>query len=230
MLLPPSALLLIALAFIPATASAVAGQESRGVVIYDGPITPERNRQLFEDLANPEVERLVIRSSGGDVEAGIALGHRVFEAELDVEVRDYCLSSCANYVFPAGRRKIIPTGAVVAWHGSYRHLQITDQWRDDIAYRMRELGEDAPTAERRAHRDMLRLVSLEQALFERIGVDGYLCWAGKLPPFDAPDYYVLSAVDMARFGVVNVEASPDYPPAELPELGVHLIHVRLALD
>jgi hypothetical protein len=76
---------------------------------------------------------------------------------------------------------------------------------------------------------MLHLVALEQALFDRIGVDGYLCWVGKMPPYEAPDYYVLSAADMARFGVEDIEAPADYPPAELPGLDLHLIHVRLGV-
>jgi hypothetical protein len=32
---------------------------------------------------------------------------------------------------------------------------------------------------------------------------------------------------MARFGVGDVVAPPGYPPDDLPDLGVHLIHVRL---
>jgi hypothetical protein len=177
-------------------------------------------------VARP-VERLVISSRGGGVEAGIALGRWVRERGLDVEVADVCLSSCANYVFTAGARKILRPGAVVGWHGSYTHLLETGQWTDDVAYRIRAYGEDGPTARLNARRMVERLVRMERAFFDEIGVDGYICWVGKMPPYDAPDYYTLSVPDMARFGVTGVAAPARYPDGAGQGLDVHLIHVDL---
>ncbi|MBF4386130.1 peptidase, partial [Vibrio anguillarum] len=34
-----------------------------------------------------------------------------------VEVNDYCLSSCANYVFTAGKIKYISNRAIIGFHG-----------------------------------------------------------------------------------------------------------------
>lgn len=109
---------------------------SAGIVYYAGTISAERNRRFFASNREQPVERLVITSNGGEVEAGIALGEWVFEHQLDVEIESYCLSSCANYVFPAGRNKFIREGAVVAWHGNYHHLAATGLWTDDINSRM----------------------------------------------------------------------------------------------
>ena len=60
---------------------------------------------------------LVIKSAGGDILAGIKLGRWVYQNQLDVKVNKYCLSSCANYVFPAGKNKILTQYALLAWHG-----------------------------------------------------------------------------------------------------------------
>ena len=37
---------------------------------------------------------------------------------FDVEIVDYCVSSCANYVFVAARTKRVLPGGAVAWHGN----------------------------------------------------------------------------------------------------------------
>lgn len=209
------------------TLSAVAAGHGSGVVHYDGPISAEHNLQFFERIAGRPLQRLSITSSGGDVAAAIALGEWVFAQRLDVEVPDYCLSSCANYVFPAGRRKIIRAAAVVAWHGNYRHLEQTGLWRDDVTLRMRRDGEDEQTATRYVREQLEYLVGLERDFFARIGVDEYLCWVAKQPPYDVPDYYFLSTQDMARFGVKQVQAPPDYVQTDVTRFAERIEYVRL---
>lgn len=201
-----------------------------GTVYYAGPISAGLNQQLFTAVKGNTVKRLVITSSGGEVEAGIALGLWVFDRGLDVEVTDYCLSSCANYVFPAGRRKSITPGAVVAWHGNYHHLQHTGLWRDDIASRMARHGEDAATAEVHVREFVDRLVNLERDFFAHIGVNEFICWIGKLPPYNAPNYYFLSRHDMARFGVAPVQTPPDYENTDVADFSDHIKFITLSAD
>lgn len=61
---------------------------------------------------------MVISSGGGEINAGMKMGYWVFDNQIDVVVNGMCMSSCANYIFPAGHRKIINNGSIVAWHGS----------------------------------------------------------------------------------------------------------------
>lgn len=214
--------LLLLILFLPARAAAA----PEPVALYRGPIDAERNAAFFRDVAGRAVERLRITSSGGSVEAGIALARWVHRNNLDVVVDDHCLSSCANYVFPAGARKVIRPGAVVAWHGSYRHLVETGLWRDDVAYRMEAHGEDRATARRRARAEAERLAALEDAFFAEIGVDPRLCWFAKVAPYHVPDYYTLSVDGMARFGVTGVEAPDGYPPDDPARPGLHVTVIR----
>jgi len=197
------------------------------VVYYNGSISTEKNRRFFAAMADRPVKRLVITSSGGEVEAGIALGVWVFERRLDVEVAEYCLSSCANFVFPAASRKFIAPGAVVAWHGNYHHLKATGLWTDDIALRMQRYGEDAVTARERARALMDRLVRLERDFFAHIGIDQYLCWIGKMPPYNVPNYYFLSREDMAGFGVSQVQTPPGYENTDVSGLNASVVFIRL---
>ncbi|MDH3526247.1 MAG: hypothetical protein OEN52_10410 [Gammaproteobacteria bacterium] len=200
---------------------------SNDVAYYKGPISLQENRRFFAAVANRPVRRLVITSSGGEVEAGIALGRWVFGQRLVVEVPEYCLSSCANYVFPAAGRKLIAPGAVVAWHGNYHHLKATGLWTDDIAARMQRYGEDAVTARDRAHVEMERLVQLERDFFAGIGVDQYLCWIGKMPPYNVPNYYFLSREDMAGFGVTQVQTPAGYEHTEVTGLDASVEFISL---
>ncbi|MDH3888452.1 MAG: hypothetical protein OEU78_08120 [Gammaproteobacteria bacterium] len=198
-----------------------------GVAYYSGPISAEQNQRLLEVVQGKVVKRLVITSSGGEVEAGITLGLWVFNHRLNLEVQEYCLSSCANYVFPSGHHKFIDAGAVVAWHGNYNHLKQTGLWQDDIASRMVRHNEDAATARIQLREDVERLVGLESDFFERIGVNEYLCWIGKAPPYNAPNYYFLSREDMAHFGVTHVQTPPGYESTDVSGFSDHIMYIKL---
>jgi hypothetical protein len=220
------ALILALVACIANPASADTGLAAE-VAYYTGPISAEQNQRFFETVQGKSIRRLVITSSGGEVEAGIALGLWVFDRRLDIEVPEYCLSSCANYVFPAGHHKSIGTGAVVAWHGNYNHLKQTGLWQDDIPGSMKRHGVDAATARGLVHEEVERLVGLERDFYAHIGVNEYLCWIGKMPPYNAPNYYFLSSQDMARFGVTQVQTPPDYAATDVSDLSEHIIYLRL---
>jgi hypothetical protein len=163
----------------------------------------------------------------GEVEAGIALGLWVFEHGLNIDIPEYCLSSCANYVFPAGQKKSIGAGAIVAWHGNYNHLKQTGLWKDDIVGRMERYGEDTATAEAHVRKEVGRLVRLEHDFFIRIGVNEYLCWIGKILPYNAPNYYFLSRQDMARLGVAHVQTPPGYEDTDVSDFSEHVIYIKL---
>jgi len=158
------------------------------------------------------------------------LGLWVFRQKLTLEVRDYCFSSCANYVFTAATRKIIRTGAVVAWHGNYHHLLDTGLWRDDVPARMQRTGESRAIASQRVLEQVQDLVKREKEFFATIGVDQYLNWIGKMPPYSAKNYYFLAPPDMARFGVRQVETPAEYPNTDTSRYDVSIEFVRLNKD
>ena len=221
---------LLALMLLFATPAVADIRLAAGAAYYSGPISAELNQQFFAAVKGNAVKRLVITSSGGEVEAGIALGLWVFDRRLNVEVTDYCLSSCANYVFPAGHRKSIAPGAIVAWHGNYHHLQQTGLWRDDIAVRMERHREDAATAEVHVRELVDRLVNLERDFFAHIGVNEFICWIGKLPPYNAPNYYFLSRQDMARFGVSHVQTPADYENTDAADFSDPIRYITLSAN
>lgn len=68
-------------------------------------------------VARGQVTRLVVSSGGGDTVEGRHVGRWVRDMALVVEVDVICFSSCADYVFPAGRARVIRADAFVGWHG-----------------------------------------------------------------------------------------------------------------
>jgi hypothetical protein len=218
------AAILIACLSLPAGSDSAAGDAT---AVYRGAISAENNAGFFARVADLPVRLLLIDSGGGDVAAAIELADWVHARQLDIAVTGVCLSSCANYVFPAARHKEIRAGAIVAWHGNYHHLAHTGLWRDDVLLRMQRDGEDRQTATRYVQSQVARLVALERDFFARIGVDEQVCWIGKQPPYNVADYYFLSAADMARFGISRVQVPAGYTATDPDRFEANIVYLQL---
>ncbi|MFC4728190.1 hypothetical protein [Coralloluteibacterium thermophilus] len=168
-------------------------------LVYRGPIEAwgfEQAHALLE--MDVGIRRLAIASGGGSIEIGMLLGALVRDHGLDVRIlAPGCYSSCANYVFPAGRRKTIDPGAVVAWHGS----AIQERW-------------DVPDEHEEALELYLAEARARQAAFFRsIGVDEQVTVIGQ--QLGCACTWFLTAEDMARFGIRDVEVPPGYAATQV---------------
>jgi hypothetical protein len=165
------------------------------VLVYRGALSQENNERLFElyDTARIKPELLRITSSGGDVNLGMDLGEWVFQRHLDVEVVGYCFSSCANYVFLAGRRKVLNPDSILLWHGG--SLQKGNE--EELVRLGGEQG--------KAYFDNWR--KREDAFFKTIHIDQRILTYGQTASHAVRGTaagYDYSIADMAKFGVVNV--------------------------
>lgn len=164
-----------------------------GVLHWQGDLTTaavKRAGSLMDD-ADPPVRLISIESGGGDVAAGIALGTWMLANKIDVEVVGRgCVSSCANYIFIAGRNRRIAPGAVVAWHGSAIQLDWGGRENADRRSMLRQLRE--------AQRKFFALTTVD----ERVTVVGQ--------DLACQCTWILSVADMARFGIDRVDAPVDY--------------------
>lgn len=163
----------------------------------EGPITAKTAQRFQEALAAQTISRVQLNSGGGDVEPAIDIASAIFTNGLDVEVVGDCLSSCANYLFPAGNHKIISGPGVVGWHGNIQHLVYLHESGERVMVE--------PT-----YQALLATAQREAEFFAMIGVDPFVCWFGKVEPFKIRNFYFLSVADMARFGITNVTARQDY--------------------
>jgi len=89
---------------------------------------------LSDDAVNDFVEKIsslpndghpdvVIRSAGGKVDLGMAMGEAIQQRRASVYAFGFCGSSCANYVFlPAPRRVLLKDTLLVFHGGLYRSM------------------------------------------------------------------------------------------------------------
>ncbi|MEX5747671.1 hypothetical protein [Massilia sp. X63] len=183
-----------------------------GELHYDGVLEQDANERLFAlyDSLGEKPSRLVITSVGGDVEVGLDLGEWASAKGLDVRVPAYCLSSCANYVFTAGARKIVAHDAIVGFHGGLSSATFKIEGDMKPVY-------DAMTKEAQSafladvKKDFQPTLERETTFFKRIGVRQEITTYGQAARFkrtlEGADVFTFSCEGFARFGVDRIEVT-----------------------
>ncbi|MCP4779743.1 MAG: hypothetical protein GY877_03080 [Hyphomicrobium sp.] len=203
-------------------------------IFYRGDVSQASWKAFKYAIANgaiTDVRKIVINSGGGDTQYGRKLGSWVFEQNLIVEVEGGCFSSCANYVFPAGRKKVIRQGAFVGWHGSEAQWRIMgeDPISKSMEAKMKERlrsqnvlsrPELAGTEELKKlveHGWRLSIDGLKKSLddedrfFEKLGLENTFTIYGDLPEHrknfenSGKKGWTFSLEDMEQFGITNVQ-------------------------
>jgi hypothetical protein len=189
-----------------------------GGLYYDGWIADAGAKRLIALYEAQEIKPtlLRIRSVGGSIDAGMEIGEFIHRNQIAVHVVDYCMSSCANYVFTAGKYKVLSPGALVAWHGS----AIQKVWRLSPASR-KQLKEKYPCKSQetcdselaeieeklmRGHEVSASLAASrvrQRAFFDSIGVDETVTVYGQ-DVVECRCFWTFSIDDMQHFNINNV--------------------------
>lgn len=176
-------------------------------ITYRGDFIPDSAQRVLAVAGSHPVRRLRIWSGGGEVGGAIDTARWVHRNGIDVIVDGPCLSSCANYIFPAGREKYIVGEGYVAWHGNLQHRLYQD------AHGLRKLeGEQALFAP---------FAARERAFYADMGLNGYIAWFGKMAPYHTWNFYFLSQADMEYFGLTNLHVRGDYLTTDLSNINRH---------
>ena len=95
--------------------------DEKNVLRFNGTINSENFAALkrIYDSASEKPTLLRINSGGGKGRAGLEMGDWIREHDLDVYVKKKCMSACANFIFPAGNRKMLSENAILLWHGGH---------------------------------------------------------------------------------------------------------------
>lgn len=172
--------------------------EQSNALVFQGTLSKAANERIFKLYKNARVkpQLLKISSDGGDINLGMELGDWVFRNHLDVEILDRCFSSCANYVFTAGRVKILNPGSILLWHGGAHQQNLEEQ--------LRQLN--ITSEEGKVYLDTWR--KREDAFFKTIGVDPAITTYGQtaahIDRSKNTAGYDYSIEDMAKFGITDV--------------------------
>jgi hypothetical protein len=189
---------------------------------YSGLITHEANEGVFDlyRSASPKPQVLLIESQGGSAGAGLELGAWVFENGLHVQIDTYCFSSCANYVFPAGRTRVLAAHAALMWHGGVTQPITPEELSGVLDETLAGLPEEQRREflEQHSREELLEqlrqsltaIVARESYFFRRIGVDQRITTLGHLYEREllrGEGFYMgwdFSLEDMARLGIRDV--------------------------
>ena len=166
-------------------------------ILIQGNILESTAIEFQQALSQRRISRVLLASGGGLVEPALTIASAIRDRKLEVEVVGPCFSSCANYIFPAGVTKTISGLGVVAWHGNMSHLLY-----------LHISGVKLLDAKNLA--EIQRLVRLENSFFASIGLDQFICWFGKVDPYNVRNMYFLNTADMAGFGLNDVNVRPGY--------------------
>lgn len=167
-------------------------------------------------IRRSQVTRLVISSGGGDTVAGRHVGRWVRDMGLVVEVDVICFSSCADYIFPAGRARVIRADAFVGWHGNERQFHLLAARKgislaDLLAqYIPKEASPEQRTAFFRDFEETTKVTMKDEAEFyAKLGLnDSFaVCAVGEIlekrPGYAGQNGWGFSLADMARLGLTN---------------------------
>lgn len=184
-------------------------------VWFDGFIDDDAVAIVEQLLREGSVTDFYIRSTGGQVGAGLRLGERVRDAALRVHVVGYCTSSCANYVFTAGKERSID--GFVLWHGSVEQKDLREAY---LCGRMKSslFGHTMPPLppEKRAQaiESWTALRERQAQFFASVGVNEYITRAGQEPVNLAGGFasgsYTYDVPTMQRFGLEHIQVADGY--------------------
>ena len=141
--------------------------------------------EAFMRNVDGRVTEIVVNSVGGGVEPALKIAEEIERRGLRVVVQGYCLSSCANYLFLAGREKAIR--GILGYHGGVQALH-----RELVAS-----GKNPPCG----------VCATEKAFFARVGVSEKLfdITQSRNKGFTrGVSMYVPSAATLRALGVRNI--------------------------
>ena len=172
---------------------------------FYGDVTPGAALALLA-LKLGQNSTLVVNSKGGDVNAALDIADYLSSSGVSVVVDGFCLSSCANYIFVAGRRKIGLQGSFVGFHGG---PAITTKPTYDGPPELRSVALASHDTYIRA------LLEKQDRLFAKLHVNpGFVYHSPLEIPHDfvaGRYFWEYSAAELHdRFGVSDIDALP--PP------------------
>lgn len=189
------------------------------LICFDGRID-QRSATTFIAASQAQGDApatFVMRSVGGEVHSAMSMGEEILRRRGDVIAHRYCLSSCANYLLPAGRTRIVWEDAVLGFHGGA--VPLSDA---DILAAITASGEASDTVSKaeieslmaQVRKDTLATIARQGDYLEKVGIRrDFFDWMARFDrmPRTAlealcegsagpPAFVVLSPELLARFG------------------------------
>lgn len=188
--------------------------ESEDTIFFMGQTSFE-NFEALQRLNNERpgaLKKLIVSSGGGNTIAGLEFGKFIRDNHLTVEVRDACVSSCANYIFPAAKKKILEKNAIVGWHGGA--LQIKWEGETDLF--------PTPDLLEKFYQDTYEWCTAEAAFYKSIGAKQEITILRQQPSFLTKrtlPAWTYTLEQLKALGVDNVYTEDGVMPDHNPRIG-----------
>jgi hypothetical protein len=98
-------------------------------IIYCGPV----NQTLLSALRVADkrnIKRVIISSEGGEIEVAIEAADVIAQKRLTLEIREVCLSACAQFLLAPTPNAVIAPGTLVAFHTTETSMRLLGLRRD----------------------------------------------------------------------------------------------------
>lgn len=186
-------------------------------IYYDGYISKEGILKVEQALKHSasNIQWLNITSKGGDIKLGMALGLLVFNNQLNIRVEEYCLSSCANYIFTAGNRKELGKHGLIGFHGGASSTRFDESQIESVVAGVPDEQREGMRLKLEASiRSNLKLLNRDERIFyNEIGVNREVTTYGQREEFETKNgfegwYYPI--VQIEKFGVSNIHLIEGY--------------------
>ncbi len=169
----------------------------------------EGDFERFRSVFDGDVKYMVVDSTGGDVYEAVQIGMTLKDAQVTVIVRGFCLSSCANYLFTAGRHRVIDNG-IVGFHGNAAALAesyggLEKLFESQMSFWMKPFVSEEKEIEK-----LRQTVQKEKQFFADLGISQELFTLTQMTDKgkgDGRDYAFLlpTPATFAKYGILNVE-------------------------
>ena len=171
---------------------------------------------LFEKVRSQytsNIDKIIIRSTGGSASEGLAIGEFIRDKKLIVEVNEYCYSSCANYIFLGAAKKVLKDQeSIVCYHGN-----LTTSFSDKGALDKKLREALAPKKLEKKQEDqyvsqivqsIAQNVERENRFFSSIHIDSIELF--NMANYPGYKWVCPTKTGFQRFGVENIEGEVDF--------------------
>ena len=142
-------------------------QISSDTLSFKGSIN-EDELEKFNQIFNSNIKNIIVDSGGGLTDAGLSIGEIIANSNVNIEVQGVCMSSCANYIFTAGKNKIINKG-VVGFHGNMTAYAST-MTREESNKQSMDSGASEEEANKFYDQLINEFIPREKAFFKKLSI------------------------------------------------------------
>lgn len=202
---------------------------SGNILKFEGKIVEGTYEEYLKHI-DDGIDTLIINSTGGCTNNGVKMGLDLYGRGLTIIVEGAAASSAANYLFLAGKKRVIEKG-FVAFHGNAKALFDSKGWENIKSEICRALPPDGDLEffVESFRQGLEETIRLEKEFFEKINVPQsffdltQLKSKGLQPDLDYFfDFLIPSQETLEKFGISGVAGNSDVALAE--ELGMRVIY------